>query len=224
MFEEEPEFSEPIKLDIPVSRHPRIAVFGGSFDPIHNGHVTVAREAIRQDLADEVMFVPANQPPHKPDIKLISSKHRMAMLELIVSGNRGFSVTDVELQDEGDTSYTIDTLETLQRAFPDYDLVFIIGMDSLTQLHTWHRASELVHKFDFIVYPRPGYLMPSFSELSVNFGAKLATKLGNSVVDIEPIDIAATEIREMIGKKRSAVDLLPQEIVDYIQDNKLYQQ
>ena len=210
--------------DAPGDGHPRrVAVFGGSFDPIHNGHIYIAGEVLRRDLAEEVLFVPAKLPPHKLNSPLTEAAHRYAMIEAAIAPYTRFSVSDIEIRRTEDSpSYTIETLETLRAVYPEAVLLFMMGMDSLADLHNWYRASELVTHFAFIVFQRPGVAPPAFSELSTRFGWKNGRKLVNAILDAPSIPISARKIREWHRVGKSLAGLVPESVLDYIQSYRLY--
>ena len=203
-------------------RTPRIAVLGGSFDPVHTGHLLVAGAILRQGLADEILFVPAKRPPHKLDRILTPAKHRLAMLQAAIEEFPQFGMSDIELQREDGPSYTIDTLETLKRIYNDSDLAFVMGMDSLAEIHTWYRATELVNRYDFLVYPRPGFEPPTRLHLNDQFGAHNAAKLLNSIVRTPGIQVSSTDIRRAASVERCLAGLVPAAVARYIEDNRLY--
>jgi nicotinate-nucleotide adenylyltransferase len=203
-------------------RTPRIAVFGGSFDPVHSGHLLVAGAILRQNLADEVLFVPAKRPPHKLDRILSPAKHRLAMLEAAITEYPQFSMSDIELQREDGPSYTIDTLETLKRIYNDSELIFVMCMDSLAEIHTWYRATELVNRHEFLVYPRPGVEPPTRLHLNNQFGAHNAAKLLNCIIRTTGIAVSSTDIRQAASTGRCLAGLVPAAVARYIEDNRLY--
>ncbi len=199
----------------------RVGVFGGSFDPVHMGHLGVAEEARERFGLDRVVFVPAAQPPHKGTKTLAAAADRLQMLRLAVEGNPHFLVSDIEMHREG-PSYTIDTLEEIQRIYPEYQVYFIVGADSLADLHTWHRAGELVEKFDFIIIGRPGIPGPSKEDLARRFGREIAQKLDDGFPRSAVFNISATEIRTRIGEGRSIRYLVAAAVERYILRNGLY--
>jgi len=200
----------------------RIAVFGGSFDPVHNGHLFLAGEVLRLRAADEVLFVPARTPPHKQAQPLAAPEHRMAMIEAALELFDCFSVSDIELRRTETPSYTIDTLETLRAVYPGSVLLFLMGTDSLRELHQWHRATELVNRFRFLVVPRPEFEPPSFAELSGQFGWKNARKLLNSILPARRVPISATEIRLLCRDAKPLAGLAPESVLRYIRAHDLY--
>ena len=150
----------------------KIGIMGGTFDPIHVGHLITA-EVVRADFGlDEILFIPAGIPPHKESQKLAKATDRLAMTEIAVAGNPHFRVTDIELKRQG-KSYTIDTIEELQRQLGyGVKLYFITGADAMNDLYSWHRPQELLHLCEFIVVTRQGVefdqlgLVRNFDELA----------------------------------------------------------
>lgn len=205
-----------------TSRNPRLAIFGGSFDPLHNAHMFLAGDIIRRGLVDEVLFVPARRPPHKGGRILTPATHRMEMVRRAIEPFEAFSVSDIELVRE-ETSYTFDTLSLLSRAYPDHELFFVMGLDSLAELHDWYRASELVNRFNFVVYPRPGVSSPPYSRMVEYFGNRNARKLLDSIIDTPSLPIAATEIRRFAAAGNNLSGLIPESVLNYIKEQQLYQ-
>jgi nicotinate-nucleotide adenylyltransferase len=205
-------------------RRPRLAVFGGSFDPIHQGHMFIAGEILRQDRADEVIFIPAHRPPHKLDRIMSPTHHRLAMLQAAIETYDSFSLSDIELQQSGAPSYTINTLETLRRIYNDSEILFIMGLDSLVELDSWYRASELVSRNEFIIFPRPDIEFPSRLKLQDKFGARNAKKLIDSILPIPGMPISSTMVRDAAAAGKSLAGLAPTAVERYIRENKLYHQ
>jgi nicotinate-nucleotide adenylyltransferase len=218
---------EPVEEKSPLegiapSRKPRLAVFGGSFDPIHNGHLFLAGEIIRRQLAEEVLFIPAARPPHKETQQLASGEDRLAMLKLALAPYPQFSCSDIELKRSDRPSYTIETLETLNAIYTDFELHFLMGMDSLANLHTWYKATELVGRHHVIVYPRPGISVPNASHLTGNFGPKHTRKLLDSIVDCDLIPISGTQVREYLKQGKTTAGLLPESVQAYVEKHCPY--
>jgi nicotinate-nucleotide adenylyltransferase len=210
---------------LPYARKQRIAVFGGSFDPIHNGHLLIAQKVLDLDKADEVLFVPALLPPHKMNGLVATPEQRLEMIKLALAGQEKCSFTDVELQRAGAPSYTFDTMSILKQIYSDCELFLLIGMDSLVGLHSWYRATELVTRGKFIIYPRPGVERPPIYELEKEFGSKNAYKLYYSILDdaeLAQSDVSSTAIREAVAQHLSLEKYVPQAVAQYIHDNNLY--
>lgn len=215
----------PAKPPPPQPERPRparIAVFGGSFDPVHMGHLFIAGAVLRQGRADEVLFVPARRPPHKLDRLLSPAKHRMAMLQEALAPFAQFSVSDIELAREDGPSYTVDTMETLRRIYNDSDITFLMGLDSLAELHTWYRAAELVNRNEFLIFPRAGIEAPSRHRLLEAFGGHNTKRLLDSVLDIPSIPVSSTSVRAAAAAGRSLAGLVPASVACYIEEKSLY--
>ncbi len=210
----------------PQPRTYRIAVLGGTFDPPHRGHIELAERVIQMELCDEVMFIPCGNPPHKNGEVLTASPDRLAMLRLAIGDNPAFSYSDIELQREDKKSYTFDTMQILSKTFPDYQLFFLMGMDCLRDLHKWHRASELVQQFNFIIYPRPGIRAPEKYELLPHFGVLNTEKLKKSIVageDLPMWDISSSELRQACRRGGDLSAWVSPPVWNYICEHHLYQ-
>jgi nicotinate-nucleotide adenylyltransferase len=210
-------------------------LFGGTFDPVHNGHLR-AGEEIRQGFSLAwVEFLPARIPPHKTDHPITDVSHRLAMLRLAVEGNPYFRVSEVEATREG-VSYLVDTLKAYREHYPpEVSLYFIMGMDSFQEIATWHRYAELFALSHFVVITRPGYQRP---ELSTVVSKDVASSFVSSQGDKDCLehadghrihfrettllDIAASRLRACIGEEKSVRYLLPEAVRDYVQEHGLY--
>jgi len=212
----------PATQGLPHAECPKLAVFGGAFDPVHLGHLALAEEIVTAGYADEVLFVPTGCPPHKTDIELTAPEHRLAMLTKALEPYPQYSLSDIEIERTEGYSYTIDTLAVLSRVFPEHEIFFLMGMDCLSALHTWHRATELVQRYEFLIYPRPGINAPSFVELADLFGRRNAGRLLDAIVKLEVSPISATQVREWCARGRDIGKLVPDRICDYIAENRLY--
>ena len=197
----------------------KIGIMGGTFDPIHLGHLATA-EAVRENFSlDEILFIPAARPPHKLGKKVSDEKHRLAMTILATQSNKFFRVSDMELKRTG-LSYTLDMMNELQKNFgASAELFFIIGADSLADLSKWHAAKELVEKCHFIATTRPG-ADANFSAVKKFFG-EAATKHIHRVTT-PGLEISSTDIREKIRLGRSIKYLVPEAVEEYILREKIY--
>ena len=213
----------------------KIGLFGGTFDPIHRGHLR-AGEEIRQAFSlSWVEFLPARLPPHKTDHPPSDVAHRVAMLRLAVEGNPYFRVSEVEASREG-VSYLVDTLEAYREHYPsDVALYFIMGMDSFQEIATWHRYPALFTLSHFIVITRPGYERPAVSEVVSEDVATsfvpcqeepdcLEHASGHRIHFQETtlLDISASNVRRWIREDRSVRYLIPKRVWEYVQENGLY--
>ena len=199
----------------------RLGVIGGTFDPVHFGHLGIAEEARGQFALETVVFVPAASPPHKGGKTFASAEDRLEMVKLAISGNPHFIASDIEMR-RGGPSYTIDTLDEISRMDAEARIYFIVGADSLAELHQWHRAKELVARYDFIIVGRPGDEGPTKKALAATFGREAAEKLWRGFLQEKPYNISATEIRARVAAGKSIRYLVPHEVERYILRRGLY--
>ena len=192
---------------------PRIGIIGGSFDPVHFAHLTIAQLAYEHFALHKVYFIPAYIPPHKRETVGISARHRLAMLRRAVKGNRAFSVWDGELKRKG-ISFTIDTLHELKTLHPESQFYFIIGSDNIIEILTWRRYKSILKMVTLCVTHRPGYSIRIPPELSK---AKIVT------FPSPEWRISSSMIREYLSTNISCRYLLPDVVLEYIQKNRLYQ-
>ena len=196
----------------------KLGILGGTFDPIHLGHVHLA-EAVYDALnLEALVFIPAFIAPHKVGHDFAPAKARLAMTRLAVAGKENYFVSDREVVKTG-VSYTINTLQELHKENPDYDLYFIIGADSLTQLHTWHRIQEMLQLTTFVAAGRPGYRDPLDIALK-NLGEAAKEKI--ILLETPEYEISSTEIRTRIRQGLSLEGLVPPAVEAYIKEKKLY--
>jgi nicotinate-nucleotide adenylyltransferase len=195
-------------------------VFGGTFDPIHYAHLAVAEAA--RDLLDlrRVLFIPAAQPPHKPDRSIAGSEDRFAMVRLAIADNPGFEISRIEL-DRGGPSYTVETLASLRAADADERLALILSAESFAELPTWHEPERILELAEVvIVAPRFGYDEIDGSFLARNFPTSTAEAV---FLDGPRVRLSASEIRERAAAGRSVRYLVPDAVAAYIGDHGLYQ-
>ena len=198
----------------------RIGVLGGSFDPVHFGHLVLA-EGVREALGmEKVLFVPAGTPPHKLNHPLATAEHRMEMTRLAVEGNRLFGVSDVEVRREG-ASYTIDTVRELTRIH-DGEIFLIVGGDTVGELGTWKDVGELLRICKLAVGIRPGFALPRREELERETGVA-ADELLAHVVGIPQVDISSTDIRRRASEGKTLRYLVPERVREYIEKEGLYE-
>lgn len=201
----------------------RIGLYGGTFDPIHHGHLISARSLAEQLDLQRVYLIPAARPPHKPRVITASMTHRLEMARRAVEGDPLFEVTDIEAKRDG-PSYTIDTVERARQAFGDSaSLFWFIGGDSLPELPTWHRVGELVERVTIVTATRPGWQHPTEAELAAAVGDAAARELLSNCVATPSIGISATEIRERRRRGLSVRYLTPPAVVEYMEAHCLYQ-
>ena len=202
----------------------RVGLMGGTFDPVHYGHLVVAEEVYAAlDLA-EMLFVPAGQPPHKPNRVVTGAQHRLAMLELAIAGNPHFSISRVDLDRPG-PSYTVETLRLLREQWGELTaLYFVIGWDSLEDLLTWYDPAGILQQLSYLVaVRRPGYNERDGYRDSLE--ARLpGIKQRLLVVPAPQFDISSTDLRQRVAEKRPIKYQVPESVEQYIKQYKLYQQ
>jgi nicotinate-nucleotide adenylyltransferase len=195
-------------------------VFGGTFDPIHVAHLAIAEAARDTFGLRRVLFVPAAQPPHKPDRRITPVGDRLAMVEAAVAGNPGFEVSRVEVARAG-PSYTADTLAQLRDADPAERLALMLSVESFRELATWHEPERILDLADLLVAPRDGYADADASFLARAFPGTAAEAM---FMDGPRIRLSASEIRERAAAGRSVRYLVPDAVATYIGDHDLYQE
>jgi nicotinate-nucleotide adenylyltransferase len=194
-------------------------ILGGSFDPIHNGHIHLAELARKSASLDRVVLIPALAPPHKTDRTLTDPAHRLNMTRLAIAGLPWLSVNDIEIR-RGGISYTVDTVNAMAKAWPDSELYFIIGSDSLTELWTWRRIKEIAEGVTFLTLGR-GETEPA------DPGPELVERLeGTTLRSIPlagpPMPVSSTMIRRRVAKGLPVHDFVPTPVADYIEKHRLY--
>jgi nicotinate-nucleotide adenylyltransferase len=198
----------------------RIGVFGGSFDPVHIGHLIIAQDALEQLELDRLIFVPAAVSPHKQDRHPTEGRHRLEMLKIATENNFNFEVSDMEVT-RGGVSYTVDTLQHLKYDNPTAERFFIIGLDSILEFHRWHRAEELLECFTVVPLGRGGEDPSEVFERS-ELPNIWKTKLMERMIRIHEVEISASEIRMRIAEGLSIQTLVPAEVEMYIAEHHLY--
>ena len=185
----------------------RIGIMGGTFDPIHNGHLILARDACEELDLHTLIFIPNHLSPHKQGRFAAPAPLRAAMVRAAIEGEQGFDIDEVEIA-RGGTSYTIDTALHLRTLHPDADLFYLIGEDNLAELHTWRRLEELTLMVQLVVM------------------ARATDGLAHPYITLRQrrIDISATEVRQRIAKGQSIRYLVPDKVRDIIENHQLYRE
>jgi nicotinate-nucleotide adenylyltransferase len=183
----------------------KIGLYGGTFDPIHHGHLILAREARERLELDRVIFIPAAQSPFKPGVEMTSAALRVEMIEAAIAGEDGLAVDDMEIR-RGGTSYTIDTVEAWRLRCPDATLFWLVGQDHVSELEKWHRSEELGRMVRFAVFSRDAHPAPGS-------GAEVVQR---------PISISATEVRARVAQGLSIRYLVPESVRALILKHGLY--
>jgi nicotinate-nucleotide adenylyltransferase len=206
-----------------------IGIFGGTFDPIHFGHLRTAFELLQALRLSEMRFMPAGNPPHR-EATFASPEQRLAMVQAATQGQPGFTVDDREIRREG-LSYSVDTMRTLRADFPDRSLCLVIGMDAFLGLPKWHQWRELLELAHLVVAHRPGWRAPSMGplgELLVDRGTGRIGDLHESragciyIHAVTQLEISSTELRKMIAAGRDPRYLIPDSVRDIIEQTNCY--
>lgn len=205
-----------------------IALFGGSFDPIHNGHMSFAEEALKLESVTEIYFIPAFVSPFKEGEEAVSAETRLEMTSLAVEKYENFKVLDLEIR-RGGKSYTIDTIHEIINFFPEEEISLMIGQDAFTSIHKWYKAEQLLKMVDLIVMLRPKSDLPLSMDSESGFcydgNSNVITSSYNHDVHLiteNLTDISSTSIRELVSDGKSVDELVPKEVNKYIEKHKLY--
>jgi len=197
----------------------RIGVLGGTFDPVHIGHLTLA-EAVRVKLKlDKVLFVVAGNPYLKTDRKITDARHRVEMVRLAIDGNPRFELSTLEVE-RGGPSYSADTVAELkEKYYKNDEIYFILGWDNLLQLPRWRERARLVSLCYLAAVPRVGYPVPDLKAMEKEIPGVASKTI---ILDSPLINISATVIRERLARGLSLKSLIPDAVIDYIKKNNLY--
>jgi nicotinate-nucleotide adenylyltransferase len=200
----------------------KLALFGGTFDPIHLGHAVVARSAGEQIHVNRVIFVPARCSPLKGFFPLANDEDRLAMIRLAIQGDQMFDVSDWELR-RAAPSYTLDTVRHFQSVYgSDTTLHWLIGADTINDLIHWYQIDELIDACNLTVMYRGGYEAPAFEKYASRWSRARIEKLRANVVRTPSIDISSTQVRQRLASGADVRDLLHPDVVDYIHGHGLY--
>ncbi len=206
-----------------------IGVFGGTFDPIHYGHLRTAFEMLQALNFEQVRFIPCGDPPHR-GMTFANAGLRFRMVEAAIAGQAGFVSDDRELRREG-PSYSVDTLVELRREFPARSVGLIVGMDAFLKLPDWHRWDEILDLAHIVVAHRPGWRAPDIGplgELIAEYGTHRVDDLHNAthgrihIHAVTQLEIASTEIRELVAAGRDPRFLMPDAVRDVIEETGVY--
>jgi nicotinate-nucleotide adenylyltransferase len=188
----------------------KLGLFGGSFDPVHLGHLLVARAAREEARLQRLFFIPAAQSPFKPAAAPAPAAQRLRLLRLALAGDTTAEVDEQEIR-RGGTSYTIDTVRAYARNFPGAELFYLIGADQAGQLHLWREAEELAHRVQFLVIPRPG-----------GTAAGLAAPFRGRALRGFPLGVSSSEIRARLKAGLPVAHLVPPAVAEALENNRLY--
>jgi nicotinate-nucleotide adenylyltransferase len=219
-----------------MKRALRVGIFGGTFDPVHRGHLQAA-EAVRSRFKlDKVIFIPSNTPPHKRRPNMAPAADRLAMVESAVRGIRGFEASDIEVRSSR-TSYSITTLAKIRKMFPGARVFFILGADAFLEIETWREWRRVLDQCVFIIITRPGSsLRAARSVLGPEYRGRTAAVRKTSDVDvhvragrtilfsrIDALPVSSTEIRRKVREGRPIGRLVPAGVAGRIRSGNLYQ-
>ena len=196
-----------------------IGILGGTFDPIHCGHLVIAREVQSKLGLAEVLFVPAGQPLLKKNPSITPIEHRVAMVRLAISGEPSFKLSTVDIDRTG-PSYTVEMITRLKSQYKAADgIYFIVGWDSLSQLQHWKNPEQLLAMCRLVAVPRPGFQLPDLGQL-----AKTISGLVENIItlDIRRTDVSSSEIRDRVARGLSLDQLVPEPVARYIREHGLY--
>ena len=201
----------------------KIALFGGTFDPIHLGHTTVAAAAAEHIGAEKVIFVPAKRSPLKGSLPKATDDHRLKMITLAISDDRRFDVSDYELK-RPEPSYTLETIRRFQTDFgSEVSLYWLVGADSVDDLPYWYGITELIDECNLCAMYRAGCKKPDFAKFKAFWGAKRIEKLQQNIIQTPLVDISSTEIRNRLAAGLDVSGMLHLPVADYIHKYGLYQ-
>lgn len=194
----------------------KIGILGGTFDPIHEGHINLAKTAKEQYGLCRVHFLTGGIPPHKRDKKITDSHIRHEMVILATEDIEGFVADDFELS-KTEYTYSVKILSELKELHPDWDIYFIIGEDSLRDLHLWYKPCEIVRLCTLLVYPREN---SDITDLVIKRREQYNAKI--EIIDAKQMDVSSTKIREMVCRGEDITGLVPEKVIEYIKEKGLY--
>jgi nicotinate-nucleotide adenylyltransferase len=215
----------------------RVGLLGGTFDPVHNGHLDLAAKTTQLFNLQKILFIPVSQSPHKLDVRSASSLHRVAMLELAIDHEIKFSIELSEV-DNGGLSYTIETLSRLKKRYPDWELFLILGADAFLLMDTWKSFTDILKICHVLVSTRPGVKLGVPDKLIQTLGLKKFPLDNNNLIlpmtlsttsektirlyQIPTQNISSREIRKKVQEEKETKNLLPPAVDHYIMQNQLY--
>lgn len=199
--------------------HMRLGIFGGTFDPVHLGHLILAEQCREQASLDQVWFIPAARPPHKLDRPRTSFLHRAEMLELAIAGNNAFRVDRMEEERPG-PSFTVHTLETLRARHPEAELYLIVGSDTLADLVNWYQPARILEMATLLVAARPGNNVLDGQAMGHSLG--LSFPVRSQVLVMPLLDISSSVLRDRVAQRRTIRYQVPRSVEVYIQEKGLY--
>ncbi len=194
----------------------KVGILGGTFDPLHIGHLVMADQALYYAGLDEIWFIPAPSPPHKQGKVITDISHRLGMLKNVLAGDSKYRICTIELERKG-PSYTIDTIKELISLYPEHQFYFIIGGDMIRYLPKWHQIDELMTMIRFIGLDRPGYSLSAQNQREEELYQKVM------LYPMPQLDISSSQIREWVKIGRPIRNLVPDLVEGYIKEHHLYE-
>ena len=201
----------------------RLGIFGGSFDPVHLGHLLLAETCREQCQLDEVWFLPASLPPHKRTRRLASDQDRLEMLKLAIAGHQAFRVSTLEIE-RGGISYTVETLANIRQEQPDTELFFLMGADSLVELPTWKDPQRICELAIPLVVRRAGSPVPDLEVFAAIASSVRREEISRYQIEMPVIEISSTDLRERARHHRSLRYQIPRAVERYIETQALYRE
>ncbi len=200
-----------------------MAMFGGTFDPIHLGHTTVAAAATEHIGAEKIIFIPAKRSPLKGSLPKANDQDRLKMITLAIAGDKIFDVSDYELK-RPQPSYTLETIRQFQADYGSETIIYwLIGADSVDDLPYWYGIAELIDECNLCTMYRAGCKKPDFAKFKAVWGAERIEKLQQNIIQTPLIDISSTEIRNRLAVGRDISNMLHPAVADYIRKRGLYE-
>jgi len=214
----------------------KIGLFGGTFNPIHLGHIKAAEIVANKFSLDKLYFIPSYIPPHKESVQIASPRQRLRMVELAVEPFPHFYPSSIEI-DAGGKSYSILTLKKIKAQYPEAKMLFLLGVDAFLEIETWRDYENVLEQCSFIIMSRPQFHLEGAHEvLSKKYSQRIVDLSGNKapiyiedsanliyLVPIQALDISSTEVRERANRNQSIEDLVPESVEHYIKEKGLYQ-
>ncbi|MCX7818957.1 MAG: nicotinate-nucleotide adenylyltransferase [Kiritimatiellae bacterium] len=198
----------------------KIGLFGGSFNPVHLGHLIIARDVLEVHGLDRMLWIPCRVPPHKATADLATPEHRAAMVELAIAGEPRFELCRLELERDG-PSYTVDTVRTLRGRLPRDELFFLVGADTVPEMASWRDIGELMRLCEFIAVARPGGPCRP-APASLGLPREPAERMLARWTEAHWIGISSSEIRRRLAAGLSVRYLVPDPVERYLRDHRLY--
>lgn len=200
----------------------KIGIFGGTFDPIHIGHLIIAEHARDELGLNRLLIIPAFMPPHKQGRRIIDATHRYEMARLATAENPKFEVSDIEMKRHG-VSYSVETLHIIQakvKVLSEY--YFIVGSDMLPELHTWKEIDRFVEMCTFVVAVRPGFKKQNWKKTGLGLSEETREKVLANPLENPLVDVSSTDIRKRVAEDKSIHYMVPKDVEEYIHKHRLY--